>query len=805
MILYDSVVSGSLVVSSSITANAPLTISGSTASSGILFGSSFWQIASAGASLTYNGGTGYIFNAGTSNPYKFNFANNTLMQLTGSTGALMLQSSGSFVDNGYRLQVQTGASGSLWASGSAVFSGSVSVVGNLTSTGTITAQTLVVQTITSSIEYSSGSNIFGQNTGNTHQFTGSVLVSGSQTVNGTLTTTYASLSQAGSATVITQNARFANTTTSTANGSGVGFDFALTDATGAGKQTGQIASIWSDNSANDVADLAFYTRPTGAGISEKLRITGNGNVGIGTTNPTVALEISTGAGSGANRVLLKPTTDFAFYQINNTAGTTYIGTDNSTGAVFGNGAYAMNIYNSYAGNINFYTNSALRMSISSSGNIGIGTSSPSYQLDVNGTGRFSGDTTIGVAAAATNVQIIINGVANKTGRIKFQESGTDSWLIGNGAASENGNFEIYNANGQQALVFTKATSAATFSSSVLANSNINSNSYITSANTGFGNPGGFIVNYGATASSKSWRLANDLVAFGDFAIQQSTTQTGSTYESKMYFGASGNVGIGTTAPSAIGTGYLSLTTNGVNGGGLVMQVNGTPTGYLYTESGALVLNNTSGVMQFYNAGSERMRITSGGFTKASNMGSYLSASGNYHELCNSTGGEWNTIMTNSATNPYGMLISHSTNISNSGNEFLVGYVNNINALRFKFASNGGLYNFQANDSNLSDIRTKKEITSLESYWDKFKALDIVKFKYKDQSHDDFNIGVIAQQVESVAPEFINDEGWGKTPEDGVPLKSIYTADLYHASIKVLQEAMAKIETLEAKVTALENK
>jgi hypothetical protein len=43
-----------------------------------------------------------------------------------------------------------------------------------------------------------------------------------------------------------------------------------------------------------------------------------------------------------------------------------------------------------------------------------------------------------------------------------------------------------------------------------------------------------------------------------------------------------------------------------------MQVNGSATGYLYTESGALVLNNTSGVMMFYNNGSERMRITSAG-------------------------------------------------------------------------------------------------------------------------------------------------------------------------------------------------
>jgi hypothetical protein len=50
--------------------------------------------------------------------------------------------------------------------------------------GTLTAQTIVVQTVTSSVIYSSGSNIFGNKSTDTQQFTGSVLVSGSITVQG---------------------------------------------------------------------------------------------------------------------------------------------------------------------------------------------------------------------------------------------------------------------------------------------------------------------------------------------------------------------------------------------------------------------------------------------------------------------------------------------------------------------------------------------------------------------------------------------------------------------------------------------
>jgi len=79
----------------------------------------------------------------------------------------------------------------------------------------------------------------------------------------------------------------------------------------------------------------------------------------------------------------------------------------------------------------------------------------------------SGALQLGVAAAATNVEFNINGVANKAGRIVFQESGVAKWFLGNGAASENGNFELYNANGQMALSFVKATSNVTFAGNVL--------------------------------------------------------------------------------------------------------------------------------------------------------------------------------------------------------------------------------------------------------------------------------------------------------------------------------------------------
>jgi cytoskeletal protein CcmA (bactofilin family) len=50
--------------------------------------------------------------------------------------------------------------------------------------GTLTAQTLNVQTVSSSVVYSSGSNVFGNQQSNTQVFTGSVNITGSLNVNG---------------------------------------------------------------------------------------------------------------------------------------------------------------------------------------------------------------------------------------------------------------------------------------------------------------------------------------------------------------------------------------------------------------------------------------------------------------------------------------------------------------------------------------------------------------------------------------------------------------------------------------------
>lgn len=75
---------------------------------------------------------------------------------------------------------------SIVLSGSLILTGSISASGNLTTLGTITAQTLVVQTITSSIVNMTGSNIFGSRSTDRQTFTGSMFVTGSGTFTSTI-------------------------------------------------------------------------------------------------------------------------------------------------------------------------------------------------------------------------------------------------------------------------------------------------------------------------------------------------------------------------------------------------------------------------------------------------------------------------------------------------------------------------------------------------------------------------------------------------------------------------------------------
>ena len=156
------VVTGSIVVSGSIISTGGITISGS--------------IASASYALS------------ASNADLLDGLDSTVFTLTSS-----FNEASASLDAGLKNVIAR--TGSFATTGSNVFYGnqtvsaSMFVSGSVTATGQIVAQTINVQSVTSSIVYSSGSNVFGNDISNTQTFTGSMLITGSVRATGNICTT----------------------------------------------------------------------------------------------------------------------------------------------------------------------------------------------------------------------------------------------------------------------------------------------------------------------------------------------------------------------------------------------------------------------------------------------------------------------------------------------------------------------------------------------------------------------------------------------------------------------------------------
>lgn len=129
--------------------------------------------------------------------------------------------------------------------------------------------------------------------------------------------------------------------------------------------------------------------------------------------------------------------------------------------------------------------------------------------------------------------------------------------------------------------------------------------------------GGFVkFNNGANAASRSWRIVNDVSNFGDFAIQQSTTQTGGTYANIIYSTAGGIVGI-SSAPNLAYNAAFKLQV-GADSGTNGIMIRGADS-YLSFDnnvqalgSGRVYYNMASHYMALFTNNAEKVRIASSG-------------------------------------------------------------------------------------------------------------------------------------------------------------------------------------------------
>lgn len=146
----------------------------------------------------------------------------------------------------------------------------------------------------------------------------------------------------------------------------------------------------------------------------------SGNVGIGTTSPSYPLDVRS---SGAVA---------AHINAQNGNGSILYGVD-ASGATYAWGTSGGNFYtgtNAASGNTLIYAGGSERVRIDTSGNVGIGTSSPGYKLDVNGGIRMPNATVFwlnnssGTATEALQLYSDNNTYFSTPGSLIFRTNGT---------------------------------------------------------------------------------------------------------------------------------------------------------------------------------------------------------------------------------------------------------------------------------------------------------------------------------------------------------------------------------------------
>jgi len=550
------------------------------------------------------------------------------------------------------------------------------------------------------------------------------------------------------------------------------------------------------------------------GGAEAMRINSSGSVGIGTTSPVTKLEVAgsnnstwsvtasitgttmdvTAVSSGTIAVgdlvfgsgLLQPYTRVTAFGTG-TGGvgsyTVSVSQTASSGTVLGSSTYANTLIritdtdtsqaiNQPAGGLQFFT------SDSSAPTAGVG----AYVVAI------AEDSTPDIALVFGTRDDAGGGVdANE--RMRIDSSGN----VGIGTGNPNANLEILNAS-NATLRITAGNTAS---------------SIIQLGDTDDGNVGEIIYSHSTNS-----------MAFDTNDVE------------RMRIDSSGNLGIGTSSPSnnlevlSSSNPIIGLTSTASNLYCYYGMTAGTVGAQLFTfgqsysavypagctalanNTYGIILNatNASGILRFQTNDTERARINSSGYFKASDSGAYLN--GTYHEMLQTGANNIAYFSNTNATagNNYGINISYrNADPNGTGNHFIY-CEGNSTTQRMSVRSNGGIANYSANDVNLSDRREKTNFTPATSYLDKICSIPVQTFNYIDQNLEDdagLTLGVVAQDVQAVAPELVMESNWANKDEEPKMRLSIYQTDLQYALMKCIQEQQALITQLTARIIALE--
>lgn len=385
---------------------------------------------------------------------------------------------------------------------------------------------------------------------------------------------------------------------------------------GAYRPAANIGFIATDNHAIGSLPTAitFSTTPSGSNnVAERVRIAANGNVGIGTTSPATRLHIATetaGVDDVVEVVRVQRNTS-GTAAVNIGAAVNFVlersdgGLDQAARVV---GAFSNVTSGVAAGYLRFDTaingTQTERMRLDSSGNLGIGTSSPTSRLHIVGNQFRHTDATvsqgyvINTTSATTTLATLFGGssfaiqtAASGTNQLLLDAAGNlglgvtpSAWLANSRVVQLGGGASIEGRAGTPALM------------------QVSANAFIDASGTDRYIATIAASRYTQTSGSHRWLIAPS--GTGGDAI---------TFTQAMTLDANGNLAIGRTSVTTIGSGYRTVHLDGTNGSGLVLSTNGTTTGYVYTDSGAVTLEAAGArTIKFGNDALLRWQISTAG-------------------------------------------------------------------------------------------------------------------------------------------------------------------------------------------------
>ena len=597
--------------------------------------------------------------------------------------------------------------------------------------------------------------------------------------------------------------------------------------------TAGVAAIGWIDSGSSGGSLTFKTGTNGGGVTnipaERMRIDSSGNVGIGTTSPTAGYKLNISDTTAKTQITSTTGTNLAWSLWNNTGGSVIAGIESSAGgAIFsGTGAYSAVFGHSGGYPVAFATSNAERMRIDSSGNVGIGTTSPStygkfvvaggdgntqFNVGTNGVLRVAGYSSSYSGALLESVNtaqsaylpIAISGsyavvVTSGTERMRIDSSGN----VGIGTTSPIQKLDV------NSVIFARPSTTAGSGELIAAASDYSSlPSFTNTALRQYGSTatGTF---YGITKASlgvlEFVNVSTGLIGSNSGAIAFATSST-----ERMRIDSSGNVGIGVTPSAWDAAVYTALQistnssiasfTNGETRYSSNCFYNTSTWKYITSSQLASAYTQGAGAHTWFTApsGTAGNAIT---FTQAMTLdssgnllvGTTNSAPGN---------GSGNNVAGFSAN------ANGTTWASRSGFEALS--VNRVDTtggvLRAASAGTqvGGIsVTSSATAFNTSsDYRLKQDVAPMTGALIKVAALKPVTYKWKRDGSD--GEGFIAHELAEVCPQAVTGAKDAVDADGNPEHQGIDTSFLVATLTAAIQEQQALITSLTARITALES-